>query len=107
MPLPRPASLRSLIRDLKSFAAQRHPHQWFAAFMAMAIPVSVLVLFYADGRTNIQPRPQIIYVESWSAARTVEETKAANAVREREREAQARERQRQYRELGRRFGMND
>jgi hypothetical protein len=95
------------MRDLKAFAAQRHPYQWFAAFMAMAMPVAILVLFYTDGRTNIQPGAQVIYVESWSATRTVEETKAANLQRQREREAQQKERQRQYRALGRRLGMNE
>lgn len=107
MPLPRPASPQSLLSDLRSFAAQRHPYHWFAAFMALAMPATILVLFYADGRTNIQPGPQLIYVESWSAARSLEETKAANAARQRERQARARERQRQFREVGRRFGMND
>lgn len=107
MPLPRPASPKSLLKDLRAFASERHPYQWFAAFMALAMPIAILILFYTDGRTNIQPGPQVIYVESWPAARTVEETKAANAQRQREREAQARERQRQYRELGRRLGMDE
>ncbi len=107
IPIPRPASPKTLLRDLRSFAAQRHPYQWFAAFMALAMPATILAIFYADGRTNIQPGPQVIFVESWSATRTLEETKAANALRQRQREAQARERQRQFRQVGRRFGMND
>ena len=107
MPLPRPASPRSLLSDLKAFASQRHPYQWFAAVMALAMPVAILILFYTDGRTNIQPGPQVIYVESWPASRTVEETKAANLQRQCQREAEARERQRQYRELGRRHGTNE
>ena len=75
--------------------------------MALAMPIAILVLFYTDGRTNIQPAPQVIYVESWTASRSLEETRAANARHQREREAAQRERQRQFRELGRRFGMDE
>ena len=33
----------------------------------MLIPIGIVVLFYLDGRTNIAPGPQLIFVESWPA----------------------------------------
>ena len=70
MALPRPAPPRVLWSDLKAFARLRPRHQWVAATLAVLIPVAVLTVFYFDGQTNILPREQIIYVDSWSADRS-------------------------------------
>lgn len=73
MPLPRPASPRALWHDLRAFVADRGRHQLVAALLAVLMPVAIIVIFYFDGRHNIMPGPQVIYVESWSADRTDEE----------------------------------
>lgn len=106
MPLPRPASPRALLADLRAFAQERSPIQWIAALVALAMPVIFVLAFIKDGNTNIAPGEQVIYAESWSSNRTDAEIKADQARRQQEREAIAVERQRQFKELERRFGMD-
>lgn len=107
MALPRPASPRLLLADLRAFARQRSRVQWIAAIAAVMMPVVIIWTFIKDGNTNIAPGEQIIYVETWSADRTDSQIKADQAKRQKEREAATAERQRQFRELGRRFGMDE
>ena len=92
--------------DLRAFAAQRSRHQWIALFFAIAMPLAILSVFAIDAKTNIMPGEQVVFVESWSAARTDEEIKAAQELRQRERERQQAERQREWRELGNRLGID-
>jgi hypothetical protein len=106
MPLPRPASPRALLQDLRAFAAERSKHQWIALFFAVAMPLSILVLFYFDGRTNIMPGEQVIFVESWSAERSDEEIRAAQQVRQKEREKAQAQRQREWKALADRLGID-
>lgn len=106
MALPRPASPRALVADLKSFARERSRIQWVAAAVAVAMPAVIIAGFIKDAKTNIAPGEQIIFVESWNANRTDVEIKAAQKTREQQREAAAAERQRQFKELERKFGMN-
>ena len=105
MALPRPASPRALLADLRAFAGQRPKHQWVAALVAVLMPVILIYGFYRDGQTNLGSPEQIIYAESWTGARTDEEIKAAQKERQARREALQAERQRQYQELERRLGM--
>ena len=106
MALPRPASPRALLSDLRVFARERGRHQWIAALVAITMPIVIVFLFVKDARTNIAPGEQITYVESWSSNRTDAEIKAAQIKREAEQKAAADERQRQFKELERRFGMD-
>jgi hypothetical protein len=105
MPLPRPASPRVLWADIRAFTRERSRIQWIAASVAILMPVIIVVGFIVDGRTNIQPGPQIIFVESWSAKRTDAEIKADQEKRQKEREALAAERQRQFKKLEKRLGI--
>jgi hypothetical protein len=99
MPLPRPASPRALWADLRSFTAERRPHQWIAMAVAVIMPIAIIVVFLIDGRTNIAPGPQIIYAESWSAKRTDAEIIADQKKDQAAREAAQKERQRQFQKL--------
>jgi hypothetical protein len=105
MPLPRPASPRALIADLRAFAAERSRHQWIGLVAAITMPVVILYGFYIDGQTNIAPGEQIVYAESWTGNRTDAEILASQKERQAQREAAIAERQRQFKELGKRFGM--
>jgi hypothetical protein len=105
MPLPRPASPKALIADLRAFLADRRPHQLLAAFLAIAMPIIIVIGFIVDARTNTAPPPQLIYVESWSAARSDAEIVADQKRRQAEREALEAERRRQYQELEKKFGI--
>lgn len=99
MPLPRPASPRVLWNDLRAFWQARPRHQWIAAVLAVMIPAAILVVFYIDGHTNIMPREQVIFVESWPETRTDDEIKAKQKTDQEAREAALRERQRQFQRL--------
>ena len=105
MPLPRPSPPRVLLKDLRAFAAERTKHQWIAAFVAVAMPAAILVLFVLDSRTNIMPSEQVIFVDSWTASRSDEEIKAAQQVRQREREQAEAQRRQEWKQLGERLGM--
>lgn len=75
--------------------------------MAVAMPIVIVFGFIKDAKTNITPKEQIVYVASWGADRTDAEIKADQVKRESDREAAAAERQRQFKQLERRFGMDD
>jgi len=93
MPLPRPVSPRALWADLRAFTAERRPHQWIAAGLAIVMPVAIIILFVIDGRTNILPGPQLIYVESWPANRSDAEIKAQQKIDQAWRDKALKERQ--------------
>ena len=99
MPLPRPASPRALIADLRAFAVERRPYQWAAMAFAVIMPVAIIIVFLIDGRTNIAPPEQVIYAESWSAKRTDAEIVADQKKHQAAREAAQKERQRQFQKL--------
>jgi len=99
MPLPRPASPRALWADIRAFTGERRPHQWVALALAVAMPVGIVVLFVMDGRTNILPGPQIIYVESWPANRTDAQIKAEQKIDQAARDKARKERQEQFKKL--------
>jgi len=107
MSLPRPASPRALWSDLRTFAKQRSRHQMIAAFAAVAMPIAIIVAFYFDGKTNIMPGEQVIYVENWPANRSDAEIKAQQKIDQERKDKALAERQRQYKQLEKRFGMDD
>jgi hypothetical protein len=103
MALPRPSSPKAVLADLRAFAAERRPHQWLAALLAVGMPVVLVFLFLVDGRTNILPKEQIVYVESWPANRTDAEIIADQKKHQIEREAAQKERQEQFKRLDERL----
>jgi hypothetical protein len=103
MPLPRPASPRVLWADLRAFASERRPHHWVAMALAVMMPVAIVVIFAIDGRTNIAPGAQIIYVESYPANRSDAEIIADQKKDQAAREARLKERQRQWQKLDKRM----
>jgi hypothetical protein len=99
MPLPRPASPRALWADLRAFTSERRPHQWVAAALAIAIPAAIIIIFALDGRTNIMPGPQLIYVESWPANRSDAEIKAQQKIDQAARDKFRKERQAEFQRI--------
>jgi hypothetical protein len=99
MTLPRPASPRTLWADTRAFFANRSRHHLAAAALAIAVPGGLIALFYSDMHTNIAPKPQLIFVESWTADRSDEQIKADQVKHQAEREAKQKERQRQFKAL--------
>jgi hypothetical protein len=99
MPLPRPASPRALWADIRAFTSERRPHHWVALALAVSIPLGIVFIFDLDGRTNIAPGPQLIYVESWPADRTDEQIKAEQKIDQAARDKAKKERQEQFKRL--------
>ena len=75
MPLPRPASPRVLIEDLRGFWRTRPRGHWIAAALAAAITTSILLAFYLDSGTA-ETREQVIFLDSWPANRTDDQIRA-------------------------------
>jgi hypothetical protein len=105
MALPRPAGPRALWADLRAFARERSRVQWIALGLAVLMPTIILYGFYTDAQTNIAPGEQVVYAESWTANRSDAEIQAAQAQRQKQREAIQAERQRQFKELGKKLGV--
>jgi hypothetical protein len=105
MALPRPSSPRILLADLKAFTRERSRHQWIALVLATLMPVTILVGFYYDAQTNIDPGEQLIYVESWSANRTDAEIVAQQKIDQAKKEQRAAERQRQFQKVEKQLGI--
>ncbi|HEX8620396.1 MAG TPA: hypothetical protein VF718_00340 [Allosphingosinicella sp.] len=103
MPLPRPASPRALWADIRAFTSERRPHHWVALALALSIPLGIVFIFDLDGRTNIAPGPQLIYVESWPADRTDEQIKAEQKIDQAARDKAKKERQEQFKRLDERL----
>jgi hypothetical protein len=70
MPLPRPASPRALVQDLRGFWSARPRGHWIAAVLAGTITSGILLAFYIDSRQLAEPREQIIFLNSWALDRT-------------------------------------
>jgi hypothetical protein len=84
---------RALWADLKLFWSTRTRVQWFAATLAVLIPIGLGFAFWLDSRTNIAPGPTITFIQSWPAGRTEAETRAniERAAAERARREAARQ----------------
>ena len=105
MALPRPASPRALWADTRNFFRQRSRHQVIAACFAVAMPIIIVVGFYYDGKTNLTVGEQVVYVENWPATRTDAEIVAQQKIDQARKEQGQAERRRQFKELGKRLGM--
>ena len=99
MRLPRPASPRALWQDLKAFTGERRPHQWIAASLALAIPLVIGLTFMADFGDAQDAPEQLIYVESWKADRSIEESRAAIAAYEERRKKFEEDRRKSFQKI--------
>lgn len=105
VPLPRPASPRALWKDLKAFLAERHKHHWMALGLAILIPVAIAVGFTFDYAYYSKPSERIIYVDSWRADRSIEETRANIEQRAADRKAAQERRRQEFQQLKDQLGF--
>ena len=84
---------------MRAFWRQRPRHQYVAATFAVLIPIGIVIAFYIDGQTRLQPVQTIIYVDSWRADRSDAEIQAAQKARQAREEAHRRERQQQFQRI--------
>ena len=100
-------SFRNAGNDLIGFLRTSGSHSpWL--FLAACVPTAIIMYtFYLDSITKATPPPrEIIYIESWPATRSLEETKAAIAERQKYKdEMRAREKE-AYKAFGRAVGMD-
>lgn len=99
MRLPRPASPKALWKDLRDFLGERRPHQWLALALALAIPTVIGVAFFYDTIDAHRVGPTVVYLESWPADRSVEETVARQKADEERRQAFEAQRRREFQRL--------
>jgi hypothetical protein len=95
MPLPRPASPRALVADVRDFWRNRPRHTWFAAALAVGTAAAIFFTFYLDYGTVEDRREQIMFIDSWPANRTDAEIIAKQQADKAERDAAIEERRRQ------------
>lgn len=100
-------SFRNAGRDLVGFLRTSGSHSpWL--FLAACLPTAIIIYtFHLDSMAKATPPPrEIIYIESWPATRSIEETKAAIAEHQKLKdEMRAREKE-AYKAFGRAVGMD-
>lgn len=100
-------SVRSAGNDLIGFLRTSGAHSpWL--FLAACVPTAVIIYtFYIDAMEKATPPPrEIIYVESWPASRSIEESKAAIAERQKRKDALRVQEKEAYKAFGRAVGMD-
>jgi hypothetical protein len=103
----RDVSFSGAASDLIAFLRIKRQHRWLLMLLACAPPAFIVTLFNLDVLQISEPGPpEIIYVESWPADRSIKEIVASNLARQKvedEQEAKVRE---AYKALGRASGMD-
>jgi hypothetical protein len=93
--------------DLIAFLRTPRQHRWLLALLACAPPMIIVMLFNLDILETTQPGPpEIIYIESWPASRSLEQIKASNAERQKIEDVQEARAREAYKALGRATGMD-
>lgn len=93
--------------DLITFLRTPRQHRWLLVILACAPPAFIVMLFNLDVLEVTRPgEPEVTYIESWPADRSIKEIVASNLARQKiEDEQQARIRE-AYKALGRASGMD-
>jgi hypothetical protein len=100
-------SLRTAGSDLIGFLRTSGNHSpWL--FLAACVPTAIIIYtFYLDTLEKAKPPPRaIIYVESWPATRSIEESKAFIAERQKRKDEMLAREKEAYKAFGRAVGMD-
>jgi hypothetical protein len=100
-------SLRTAGSDLIGFLRTSGNHSpWL--FLAACVPTAIIIYtFYLDTLEKAKPPPrEIIYIESWPATRTLEESKAFIAERQKLKDQMIAREKEAYKAFGRAVGMD-
>jgi hypothetical protein len=93
--------------DLIEFLRTPRQHRWLLAILACAPPGIIMMLFNLDLLETSKPGPpEVIYIESWSADRSIEEIMKSNLERQKLEDAQEAKAREVYKALGRATGMD-
>jgi hypothetical protein len=93
--------------DLINYLRTPRQHRWLLVILACAPPAFIVMLFNLDILAVTKPGPpEIIYVESWPASRSVEQIRASNIERQKIEDIQDAKAREVYKALGRATGMD-
>jgi hypothetical protein len=80
MILPPVSSPRKAWSDLREFLRSRQRHQWWFAFLALAIPSFIIFEFWlVSGQRPVYRPPEVVFVKQWQQGRSDAEIKAQQA----------------------------
>lgn len=105
MALPRPSTPRAAWADLKAFLGQGGRHKLLIAIVSIMMPIIIIIGFVMDGKTNILPGKQVVYIQSWPANRTDAEIIAQQKIDQKKREAEQEARRQSYQRLADQLGI--
>lgn len=86
-------------RDLRQFLGQRKPYELVFLFLALAVTWTIMFAIASNSKVEKVYRPNIIYVEQWSANRTDAEILAQQKIDGPKEKAAAEAQKRQQEEL--------
>ena len=108
MSLPRPATPRALLEDLRTFWRGRPPGHWIAALLAVTMTAGIVIAFLIDSQSMGEVPETVVFVDSWPASRTDAEIRAKQQADLAERNRAEAAHRRQLQRLGEtlnRFGI--
>ena len=93
--------------DLITFLRTPRQHRWLLVILACAPPAFIVMLFNLDVLEVTRPgEPEVTYIESWPADRSIKEIVASNLARQKIEDAQEAKIREAYKALGRASGMD-
>jgi hypothetical protein len=105
MALPRPASPRIFLADLRRVLFDGGRHKLFIAALAIMMPGIIVLGFITDARTNILPGRSIRYIQSWPADRSDEEIVAQQKIDQKLKEAVDAKKKADWQKLAKRLNI--
>jgi hypothetical protein len=107
MSIFRDVSLKGSGSDLIAFLRTPREHRWLLALLASAPPLMIVGMFNSDILERTKPGPpEIIYIESWPADRSIAEIIKSNEARQKIEDEQQAKMREAYKALGRASGMD-
>jgi hypothetical protein len=93
--------------DLIAFLRTPRQHRWLLVLLACAPPAFIVLLFNLDVLEVTRPGPpEVTYIESWPADRSIKDIVASNLERQKIEDAQEAKIREAYKVLGRASGMD-
>jgi hypothetical protein len=107
MSMFRDVSFAGVGSDLIAYLRTPRQHRWLLVILACAPPAFIIMLFNLDLRDVGKPgEPEITYIESWPADRSLKEIIESNIANQKIKDEQERRAREAYKALGRATGMD-
>jgi hypothetical protein len=101
------------IADFREVVRQAGPNRWRIAFLAALPPIGIFLVFSGEEMRGKQKPPEITYITSWRADRSMAEIVASNIANQKRKDALAAEQAKReeetrqvYKTIGRMSGMD-